>query len=93
MYQKGYNSRPEVKAKVKEYTHSSKFKIKLKQKIENNLLKVLQYYSKLISKSDIPCCNCCVSPDIVIVYRIIPNAAIIPKIRPFETMDVHKILV
>jgi hypothetical protein len=56
---KEYRNRPEVKAKAKEYARSPEFKIKLKQKRENNILKVMQYYSKRLSKSDIPCCNCC----------------------------------
>ena len=43
---KEYNSRPEVKAKRKSNSHSLR-------------LKVLQYYSKQLSKSDIPCCRCC----------------------------------
>ena len=37
---------PEVKAKKKSIT-------------DNIRLKVLQYYSKLHSNSDIPCCSCC----------------------------------
>jgi hypothetical protein len=30
-----------------------------KPESKENRLKVLQYYSKRLSKSDIPCCNCC----------------------------------
>ena len=52
-------SRPENKAKKKEFESKPENKAK-KNKIRlDKRLKVLQYYSKRLSKSDIPCCNCC----------------------------------
>ena len=34
-------------------------KAKGKERRDDRRLKILQYYSKRLSKSDIPCCNCC----------------------------------
>ena len=39
-------------------------KAKTNERLVNTRLKVLQYYSKRLSKSDIPCCNCCGEPQI-----------------------------
>ena len=50
---------PEFKAKVKARQEIPENKAKVKNAKEYTRLKVLQYYSKLLSKSDIPCCNCC----------------------------------
>ena len=49
----------ERKAKQKEY--SLKPEVIAKRKEENRVkrVKVLQCYSKRLSKSNIPCCNCC----------------------------------
>jgi hypothetical protein len=73
--QKEYYSRPEVRAKQKEYNssptekarrvayrNSSEARAKQKEyqkKNDDQRLKVLQGYSKRLSNSDIPCCNCC----------------------------------
>ena len=50
---------PEYKAKVKARQEIPENKANVKNAKEYTRLKVLQYYSKLLSKSDIPCCNCC----------------------------------
>ena len=61
--EKEYNARPEVKARrkaeKKEYYSRPEYKAKVKNMKEDIRLKILQYYSKHLSKSDIPCCNCC----------------------------------
>ena len=67
-----YNSRPETKAKKKARDSKPENKAKRKARAqlpenkairEKNRLKhrlnVLQTYSKRLSNSDIPCCNCC----------------------------------
>ena len=62
--------RPERKAKKKEYqkkyntiyysTHESKvWRKEYQKKDDDQRLKILQGYSKRLSNSDIPCCNCC----------------------------------
>jgi len=50
---------PEYKAKVKARQEIPENKANVKNAKEYTRLKVLQYYSKLLSKSDMPCCNCC----------------------------------
>ena len=57
--QKVYESTPERKAYQKEYSLKPEYKAGQKEHRENIRLKVLQYYSKYLSKSDIPCCRCC----------------------------------
>ena len=57
--QKEYDSRPERKAYFKKYQQLPKYKAGQKEHADNIRLKVLQYYSKHLSKSDIPCCRCC----------------------------------
>ena len=52
-------SRPEVKAKTKELYSRPERMARLKKIRDNIRLKILQRYSKLLSKSDIPCCRCC----------------------------------
>ena len=52
-------STPEAKAKAKELSARPENKANLKQRRDDKRLKVLQYYSKSLSNSDIPCCNCC----------------------------------
>ena len=52
-------STPEYKARRKERTSTPEFKAKRKERRDKIRLKVLQYYSKQHSKSDIPCCRCC----------------------------------
>jgi hypothetical protein len=68
---KEYASRPEVKARKKEYMKSERGQVSLKKyysgdkakalKASNELkrLTILQKYSKRLSNSNIPCCNCC----------------------------------
>ena len=56
---KAYYQRPEVKAKRKAYKESSEYKAERKKRIDEKRLKILQHYSKRLSKSDIPCCRCC----------------------------------
>ena len=51
--------RPENKAKKLERSRRPENKVKQKEAIAKIRLKVLQYYSKRLSKSDIPCCRCC----------------------------------
>ena len=49
----------ERKAKQKEHYSKPENKAKVKDGRDSLRLKVLQYYSKHLSKSDIPCCRCC----------------------------------
>jgi hypothetical protein len=56
---KEYNSRLDVKAKKKAYSANPEFRKKINQTRKDRRLKVLQHYSKLLSNSNIPCCNCC----------------------------------
>jgi hypothetical protein len=60
--QKEYNSSPKEKARRVAYRNSSEARAKQKEyqkKNDDQRLKVLQGYSKRLSNSDIPCCNCC----------------------------------
>ena len=43
----------------KKYHQSSRAQMKSKENRESKRLKVLKHYSKNLSNSDIPCCNCC----------------------------------
>ena len=54
-----YASSPKRKAYIKKYQQLPKYKAGQKERADNIRLKVLQYYSKRLSKSDIPCCWCC----------------------------------
>jgi hypothetical protein len=62
---KKYQLSEKGKAKRKEYIQSGKAKAvsrkyALSEKGYQGLrVKVLQYYSKVLSNSDVPCCNCC----------------------------------
>ena len=56
---KEHDSTPERKAYFKKYQQLPKYKAGQKEHADNIRLKVLQYYSKHLSKSDIPCCRCC----------------------------------
>ena len=58
-YQKAYQRTPEYKAKEKERQSTPEYKARQKTRIYKIRLKVLQYYSKRLSKSNIPCCRCC----------------------------------
>ena len=57
--QKELRDRPEVKARLKERQSTAEYKARDKKRYESMRLKVLQYYSKHLSNSDIPCCRCC----------------------------------
>ena len=61
-YQKKYNatyySTPESKAKKSTPEYKAYLK-KYQKKDDDQRLKILQGYSKRLSNSDIPCCNCC----------------------------------
>ena len=50
---------PEYKAKQKERQLTPEWKAKRKNTRDDIRLKILQTYSKRLSKSNIPCCNCC----------------------------------
>ena len=56
---KEYNQRPEVITKHKVLTSSHVFRTQTKATREDTRLLVLQHYSKHLSNSEIPCCNCC----------------------------------
>ena len=53
------NTTPEYKSKRKVREQKPKRKARRKEIREDRRLKVLQHYSTRLSKSDIPCCNCC----------------------------------
>jgi hypothetical protein len=57
-YNATYYSRPEVKAKKNTPEYKANLK-KYQKKDDDQRLKILQGYSKRLSNSDIPCCNCC----------------------------------
>ena len=59
MYHKVWYSRPEVIAKEKARQSAPEYKAERKKERDNTRLKILQYYSKRLSKSNIPCCRCC----------------------------------
>ena len=52
-----YQQSDKGKLKIKEY--QIKNQERTKNERDDNRLKILQYYSKRLSKSDIPCCICC----------------------------------
>ena len=62
---KRYNQSEKGKARKKRYNQSEKGKARNKKFREgkkgpaSKRFQVLQYYSKRLSNSDIPCCNCC----------------------------------
>ena len=56
---KAYTQRHEVIARKKKYQSSPESKKNYKEIRDTNRFKVLQHYSKTLSNSDIPCCNCC----------------------------------
>ena len=70
--QKEYQSSPEARAKKKEYSQRQEVKVRATKRSttpefrakgrtlhNNERLKIFQEYSKRLSNSDIPCCNCC----------------------------------
>mgnify|MGYP006180602373 CR=1 FL=1 len=57
--QKGYKLKPENIAKAKAIADKPENKAKAKNERDELRLKCLQHYSKIISNSNIPCCNCC----------------------------------
>ena len=56
---KEYNARPEVKAMYWEIRNTPESLANAKNDRNTNRLKILKYYSKRLSNSNIPCCNCC----------------------------------
>jgi hypothetical protein len=56
---KRYNLKPERKAKQKKRNEKPERKLFAKNYRDSTRLKVLQYYSKSLSNSNIPCCRCC----------------------------------
>jgi hypothetical protein len=57
--QKERQSRPEYKAKKKEFESRPENKANKNKLRLDKRLKVLQTYSKRLSNSNVPCCNCC----------------------------------
>ena len=57
--QKARDSRPDAVARRKALYSTPEYKAKRKSNRNSERLEVLQYYSKLLSKSNIPCCRCC----------------------------------
>ena len=57
--EKEYNARSENVARRKAHFAKPETRAKRKSKINSERLKVLRYYSKRLSKSNIPCCRCC----------------------------------
>ena len=57
--QKKLKSKLEYKANQKKYASRPENRAREKKRVEKIRLKVLQYYSKHLSDSDIPCCWCC----------------------------------
>ena len=58
-YEKRRNQEPKRKEQHRKYARSPKRKAVTKTNRDTNRLKVLQKYSKRLSNSNIPCCNCC----------------------------------
>ena len=56
---KQYLARPEVKAKTKARQSQPEYLKKINKIRRDTRFNVLLYYSKHLSNSDIPCCNCC----------------------------------
>jgi hypothetical protein len=54
-----YSQRPEVKARATKRSTTPEFRAKGRTLHNNERLKIFQEYSKRLSNSDIPCCNCC----------------------------------
>ena len=58
-WQKKYDSDPKNRLRKKKYAHSPNRLARRKTIRDEIRLEVLQYYSKQLSKSNIPCCRCC----------------------------------
>ncbi len=58
-WNKKYDARPENREKANTRRQTTEHKVKRKNFAEERRLKILQTYSKRLSNSDIPCCNCC----------------------------------
>jgi len=56
---KEYLARPEIKAKTKARQSQPEYRKKINKIRMETRFNVLLYYSKHLSNSDIPCCNCC----------------------------------
>ena len=54
-----YYQRPENMAKAKEIRDRPENRAKARDEYYKIRLKILQYYSKRLSNSNIPCCHCC----------------------------------
>ena len=73
---KEYRERPDVKAKTKQYhkEYREKHGPELNERIKKDNLKVkeevLGHYSKKLSNSDVPCCNCCGEHEFLIFLSI-----------------------
>ena len=59
VWQIKYDSDPKNRLRKKKYAHSPNRLARRKTLRDEIRLEVLQYYSKRLSKSDIPCCRCC----------------------------------
>ena len=59
VWQIKYDSDPKNKLRKKKYAHSPITLARRKTMRDERRLEVLQYYSKRLSKSNIPCCRCC----------------------------------
>ena len=54
-----HQAKPENRAKAREYQSRPEIKAREKENRDYQRSQVLQYYSKHLTKSNIPCCNCC----------------------------------
>ena len=71
---KKYRQRPDVKAKLKAYRQRPDVKAKQAVRDKQHRLEVkmdvFRHYSKKLTNSDIPCCNCCGFNDFLISLEI-----------------------
>jgi len=56
---KARRDRPERKARRNELTQTPEYKDVAKNTRDDKRLKIIQHYSKLLSNTNTPCCNCC----------------------------------
>ena len=59
VWQRKYDLDPKNRSRKKKYAHSSHRLARRKTVRDERRLEVLQYYSKRLSKTNIPCCRCC----------------------------------
>ena len=75
-YAKKHHQLPEVKASKRQYmkNYVKKHRLELSKKTKERNLKVkeevLGHYSKKLSNSDVPCCNCCGEHEFLIFLSI-----------------------